>query len=335
MRWTRSLFSRSTTVHFGLDISSTAVKLIELQWVDSQYRIQTMGRQELPEALILGNRIQDISELARHIQDLLSKLHLWQRSDRQLQAIIAVPDACTIHKRVQISERLTEDDLEELVSLELSKCLPDTAEDIYYDFQSIGVAPQSGLKTVLIIAAYAHYITDRVAALRQLNIPVALVDTDSLAIQRTLPFLLSDPMQSSITVVLDLNTPSLKVLFFKQTNLLFIHEEEFDLAIQSLRSRDLVYRDYVWQKFKRACHFFHADYPFDHKIAQMLVSGEGAQCQQLIVWLQEQCDYPVDQANPFKHMSIAAAYEHQQLAQDAPLYLTALGLAKRVCSGHG
>lgn len=80
-----------------------------------------------------------------------------------------------------------------------------------------------------------------------------------------------------------------------------------------------------------ACHFLYAEYPHIAALDHIIVGGEGAQRSHVLSWLQQQCDRPVYSANPFVHMRAAAGCDLQQLHYDAPLYLTACGLAKRVC----
>lgn len=327
MHWSQSLFSSRRPILFGLDINSASVKLLELSRIEDRYCVQTYGQHTLAENIIVGNVVQDIPGLAQAVQELLIKVDLWSRSKGILQAVIAVPDACTIHKVIQVSERLTDCDLEELVSLELAKCIPDSLEDVYFDFKHRRSTSQSGIKDLLIIAARAQYVKDRVAALRHIGLPTTIVDVESLAMQRVLPFLLPDPSLLGITAILDLSSRFLKVFFFQQATLLWMHEEECDVAIY----QNGVYQEWILQCFKRACHFLYAEYPNSAPLEQIIVGGEGAQQATVLSWLQQQCDRPVYSANPFVHMQFAAGCDQQQLYADASLYLTACGLAKRVC----
>lgn len=327
MRWSQSLFSSRKPIIFGLDITSVSVKLLELSHVDEQYCVQTYGQLPLAENIIVGNIVQDIPALAQTVQALLTQVDLWSRSKGGLQAVIAVPDACTIHKTMQVSERLTDGDLEAFVSLELAKCIPDAIEDVYFDFKHRPDSSQSGIKEVLIIAARAQYVKDRVAALRQIGLPTTIVDVTSLAIQRVLPLLLSEPNFPAMIAILEVNARCLKVFFFQKRSLLWVHEEE----CEGLYYQDLVYLEAILKCFKRACHFLYAEYPRSAAIEQIIVGGEGAQHPTIVTWLQQRCERPVYCANPFVDMQFASGCDRQQLYVDAPLYLTACGLAKRGC----
>ncbi|MGV3739889.1 MAG: type IV pilus biogenesis protein PilM [Gammaproteobacteria bacterium] len=326
MRWSRSFFSSQKTFLFGLDINSAALRLLALTRLDDQYCVQVYGQELLAEHVMLGHHVQDIPALAHSIQNLLIKVDLWARPDLELHAAIAVPDACTFHKTIQVSERLQNDDLEELVSIELTKCIPETLTDIYYDFKPVGNTAQPGMKELLIVAARAKYIKDRVNALRSIDLNTSIVEVESLAVQRAVPFLDSQKVQG-ISVIIDMEDKYLKVFFFKQETLLFVHEEEL---IQSVNQENS-YLEEIMQRFKRACHFLSAKYAHSESLTQIVLAGSGAQNNKRLTYFQQFYDCPIYRANPFTQMKITDGYDKQQLTEEAPLYLTACGLAKRVC----
>ena len=327
MRWTRPFFSSRKTRLFGLDINSNAVSLLVLARSGEQYFVQAYGQERLPDQVIKGHDVQDITALAYSIQTLLHKLDLNDRTHWELQAAIAVPDACTLHKIIQVSERLQEADLEKLVSMELTKCIPESLTDIYYDFKQVGNAQQSGMKDMLIVAARAKYIKDRVSALRSIDLNTNIVEVESLALQRIISFCISKETKREINVILDLGYSLLKVFFFRQETLIFVYEEELTSSLEQESS----YLEEILLRFKRACHFLSAKYVQNDSLDQIILSGPGAKNPKNRQGLQQYYNCPILCANPFIHIQTAEGLNAQQLFSDAPLYLTAFGLAKRVC----
>lgn len=324
MRWAPSFLSSRQTRVIGLDISSSAVKLVELSRIDTQYCVRMVGRLDVADHVMMGNAVNDIPALAEAIQTLLKQVDLNTGSDRGLQAVIAVPDACTIVRTVQVSERLSDRDLEDLAWLELSQCIPDALEELHYDFKRLGQTEQPGIYHMLIMGARAQYVQDRVAALRQIGLTVRVVDIESLAVQRMLPSLLADIQTTGMIVVLDLGARFLKIFFFQQERLVFMHAEEFGFSAMN-------YPEGIIMRYQRACHFLYTEYPQAGVLSHMIVAGGGIIGQShLLPWLQAQCNLYVYRADPFAQMQIADSCDGIILQQDAPLYVTACGLAKRI-----
>jgi type IV pilus assembly protein PilM len=331
MRWTQSLFSSRKTRVLGLDISSSAVKLLELTRSGDCCCVQNFGKEILPEQVMSGHVVQDIPALAQAIQSLLFKLDISSRTDVALQAVIAVPDACTITRTIQVSECLADQDLEELALSELTQCIPDALEELYYDFKRLSHVVQPGIYPLLIMAARAQYVRDRVAAARQIGLAVTVVDIESLALQRMLPFILPQTKRYGITAILDLGARFFKVFFFRQDSLLFMHAEEFGVLALPSGLHENMYQVGILQMYQRACHFLSAEYPQREPVSHLILSGGGVLRQpDLVDWLQQQCELLVYRADPFAQMRVAEGCDLQQLQYEAPLYLTACGLAKRV-----
>ena len=324
MHWARYLLSSRHTRVVGLDISSSAVKLVELSRIHTQYCVQTMGRQDLADHVMVGNAVNDMPALADAIHTLLNQLDLMPHAEGRLRAVIAVPDACTITRTVQVSERLSERDLEELAWLELSQCIPDAIEELYYDFKRLGHTDQPGIYPMLIMAARAQYVQDRIAALRHIGLAVSVVDIESFALQRMLPGFLESIPSAEMIAILDLGARFLKIFFFQHGRLIFMHTEEFGLSA-------LHYPAGVLLRYQRACHFLYTEHPQAGTLSHMILAGGGViRYTHLLSWLQEQCDVPVYRADPFAQMQITEHCDGAMLQQDAPLYVTACGLAKRV-----
>ena len=327
MRWTRSFFSSRKTLQLGVDITPSAVKILVLNSLEKQYCVQAYGQELLPDQVIKGHDILDVSALTNSIQTLLLKLELNPNQLWALQAAIAVPDACTLHRTIQVSDRIKNADLEELVSMELAKYIPETLADIYYDFKYIGNAVSAGMKEVWIVAARAKYIRDRVDALRNANILTTTVEVESLALQRIMPFLMQEIHGQLLIAILDLGLSELKVYFFKQTTLLFVHEEE----INPISNAENTYLKEVLLKFKRAKNFLSTKFSQNETLSQIFLAGPGAQNPENVQGLQQFFACPILSANPFTHLQINHDLCERALHRDAPLYLTAFGLAKRGC----
>lgn len=336
MRWPSLVTSRKT-LFIGLDIATTAIKLLALYYKEERPWIHAYGYQPLAPGVMHGHFVQDISGLAQTIQQALTDLGLWSRAGLDLEIIIALPDACTIRKMITVSDRLSDADLEELVHLELDKWSSGSIHDLCFDFQRLSVSPDAAtnLKNILIVAARVQHVQDRVMALQSIGLRTKVVDIESFAIQRIFPSI-SQIAHEGVTLLLDINSPFLKIYFFKAQELIFLREEECEgLASPwhpKVRDPALhLYLESILLRIKRACHFFYAANPQCDDITHILLGGEGAQYTDLMAFIAQNMNKPIHLANPFLQMNVMQEIDVQHLYQESGLYLTACGLAKRVC----
>ena len=82
------------------------------------------------------------------------------------------------------------------------------------------------------------------------------------------------------------------------------------------------------QDIMRALQFFFTSTPY-HSVQHIAMFGGSAGVQGLVQAVQEQIKLPVHLLNPFEKMSFAATVHQSKLKNDAPMYLTACGLAMR------
>jgi type IV pilus assembly protein PilM len=336
MLWSGRFSVSRKPISLGVDLSSTAVKLVELLSVGQTYRVQKVGRVMLASDVMFGTEVLSSQGLADGLRQLLLEQGYWPPARRMFDVVIAVPDACTIRKHITVSDRLDDRDLEELVHIELEKFMPNKEgkrEDVCFDFKRlVSTASQGTLKEVLIVAARTQHIQQRVSAFRLLGIGVRVVDVESHAMQRALAWILSHLNQVGITVLLDLGAYFLKILFYQDNVLLFMREETFAChPVETLGVFDITYGNALLLHIKRAYHFFYSAFPQKEPILRMVLAGGGAKQSEILYFLSQQLNISIEIANPFVRMDMTTDGQHEQLNQEAPLYMTACGLAQRAC----
>ncbi len=328
MRWSRLLSSRKT-VFFGLDISFSTLKLLELYCADDHYWVNSYGHCVLGNDVMQGHFVRDIPALSQSIQQLLNDVGLYPRSDVILEAVIAVPDACTISKTISVSDRLNDQDLEELVRIELEKFVPGTTADLCYDFKRMGSSSPGALRNLLIVATRIQHVQDRIEALQLAGLRAKVVDIESFAIQRAFSFIVASPNENEVIIVLDVSVHALKVYFFKGATLVFLREEE--LSSVAMDQSALLYGESLMLRLKRACHFFYAAHAQSGEITQILLCGDGADDGDLLRVISKNFNKSTSIVNPFRHIRGADGVDMTSLLTNASSYLTACGLAKRGC----
>ncbi|PJD90659.1 MAG: hypothetical protein CK424_08280 [Legionella sp.] len=333
MRWPRLLSSRKT-IFFGLDITFSSIKLLELYRADDHYGVKSYGHCDLANDIMHGHFVRDIPALAKAIQQLLLDVGLYERPDVILEAVIAIPDACTISKTISVSDRLSDQDLEELVHLELEKFIPGSTADLCFDFKRLGSSSSHALQELLIVATRVQHVQDRLDALHHAGLRAKVVDIESFAIQRAFPFIMTSVSAQDVIMLLDVGHHVLKVYFFKHETLVFFREEELShepyLPDTATSSSDLFYGESLVLRIKRACHFFYAAHAQSAELTQILLSGDAVH-DDLLQFISKSFKKPTYKVNPFTQMKRVDGVDITALLSSAAMYLTACGLAKRGC----
>lgn len=179
MSFNFSLFSPKSPPLIGIDISSSAVKVLELS-ADGRanYRVERYAIEVLPKDAVLDGNIVDMEAVAEVVQ------RAWKRSGTSIKNVsIALPSSAVITKRIIMAAGLRDDEMEEQVRMEASHYIPFALEEVNLDFQILGTTPTSDEELdVLIAASRKERVEDRVAAVESVGLKVAEVDVESFAI---------------------------------------------------------------------------------------------------------------------------------------------------------
>jgi type IV pilus assembly protein PilM len=165
----------------GIDISSSAVKILEISGSGEDICVEGYGREEIPASALEGNMIKDVDVVANCIKKLVERLRFTSKN-----VALAVPDSAVISKVVQINEGLTDLEMEELVVIEADKYIPYPIDEINLDFEVLGhSAKSSSLLDVLIVASRAENVNTRVEAAHRAGLEPKIVDVESYAVERS------------------------------------------------------------------------------------------------------------------------------------------------------
>lgn len=304
----------------AIDINSGAVSLLQLTKYKHHYRIENYARIELPLQAIEGHVIKDYDAVMASLHALLEKSRLSAKS-----AVIAIPDVCSLNKIISINPCLTKSDIHELVAIEVEKYIQCALRDICFDFQVIGASRSNpDMLDLQIIASRTDFIQQRIALLKQVGFQVKIIDIQSIAIERTLKFLLSS--SKKITALLDLSSTIACFFVLHDTTIIFSYEERI-----SGECSDNGLRLFILAYLKRMLALYSTQH-FSLPIERIILSGDIILKKDLYSYIQEQLVIACSVANPCKNMSSQSAIHHQIIMQDSPLLMTLCGLALRTCT---
>ena len=114
-----SLFTPKTAPLIGVDISSTAVRLLQLGRSGSRYRVEHYAVESLPGNAVVEKNIVEVEAVGEAVRRALS------RSGSKLKhAAAAVAGSAVITKVITMPAELSEDDLEGQIQVEANQYIP-------------------------------------------------------------------------------------------------------------------------------------------------------------------------------------------------------------------
>ena len=123
----------------GVDISSTAIKLVELaETGKGTYRLERYAIEPLVRDVVTDGNIANLDL----VTDALKRAHK-KLGSRHRNVALALPAAMVITKKIIVPAGQKEEDLELQVEAEANQYIPFALDEVNLDFQIIGPAPNN------------------------------------------------------------------------------------------------------------------------------------------------------------------------------------------------
>ncbi|HET7096524.1 MAG TPA: type IV pilus assembly protein PilM, partial [Casimicrobiaceae bacterium] len=165
----------------GIDLSSTALKLVELsESGKGTYRLERYAIEPLVRDVVVDGNIANLDL----VSDALKRAHK-RLGTRNRNAALALPSAMVITKKIIVPAGQKEEDLELLVEAEANQYIPFALDEVNLDFQTLGPAPNNPDESeVLIAASRKEKVEDRVAVAEAAGLKPRVMDVESYAMQQ-------------------------------------------------------------------------------------------------------------------------------------------------------
>jgi type IV pilus assembly protein PilM len=350
-----SFLTESTPPLIGIDISSTAIKMVELaENGRGNYKLEAYSIAPLPkDAMVDGN----VSNLEAVVDAM--KLAWKLLGSREKRAALALPAAAVISKKVLMTADLREEDMEVQVEAEANQYIPFSLDEVNIDFQVIGPAPNSDEEVeVLIAASRKEKIEDRVAAAEGAGLKVIVMDVETYATEAAYTLIanqLPNSGREQTVMIVDVGASMIHINVLHDNKSVYTREQSFGggqltQEIQrrfglSLEEAEIAkrkgglpesYEHEVLQPFvqslamevARALQFFTSSTQYN-RVDHIVLAGGCAAIPAVDVMVQDRTQVNTVVANPFHAMAIGTKLKQQQAVIDAPALLIACGLAMR------
>ncbi|GAC1628076.1 MAG: pilus assembly protein PilM [Nevskia sp.] len=351
----QSLFGGGSRELIGLDISSSAVKLLELSRRGERYTVEAYAVEPLPPNCVTDKQIAEPKAVGEAIARAVARAGTKTRN-----VAVAVAGSAVITKVIGMPSSLKENDMEEQIKAEADQYIPYPIDEVNLDFQVLGPSVrEKDTVDVLLAACRKEQVEQRMAALEIAGLKPLVVDIEAYALENACMFLThqmpSGGIDKTVAVVdMGASTTSLLVLHSLQTvytrdqafggkqlteDIMRFYGMTFEEAGKAKRFGKLpdTYQTEVLghfiadmaQQIDRSLQFFFAAASRHNAIDQMILAGGCAQIPGVDKVISERLQIPCVVAQPFAKMSVAARARPQQLAQDEASMLISAGLAFR------
>ncbi|BBN89812.1 pilus assembly protein PilM [Azospira sp. I09] len=222
-----SIFNPKAKPLIGLDISSSAVKMVELSGnAKDGFRVERYTIEVLSRDVIADGNIVNLEAAAESVK------RAWKRMGTSTrQVAMALPAAAVITKKIIVPAGQREEELEVLVESEANQYIPFALEEVNLDFQVIGPAPSSPDEVeVLIAASRKEKVEDRVAVAEAAGLKAAVMDVESYAalaafelIERQLP----DQGKNQVVAIVDIGANVTNLTVMRNGQQVYAREQAF------------------------------------------------------------------------------------------------------------
>lgn len=350
-----ALFNPKARSLLGLDVSSSAVKLVELATNGKGgYRVERYAIEVLPKDSVSDGNIVNLEAVVESVK------RAWKRLGTPTRNVaMALPTSAVITKKIIVPAGLRDEELGILVETEANQYIPFAIEEVNLDYQIVGRAPMAADELeVLIAASKKERVEDRVAVADAAGLKAVVLDVESLAalsafelIQRQLP----DGGKNQVIALVDAGAHVTTLTVMRNGQQVYSREQIFggnqltqDIArhygmntedAEAAKRGGNLPENYVTElqmpflenlalEISRALQFFFTSTQYNH-VDHIVLAGGCAVIPGIdeVVAVRTQVNTII--ANPFAGMGVSDRIRPKALQSDASALMIACGLALR------
>lgn len=348
------LFSRKAPPLLGLDISSTAVKLLELSRSGNRYRVESYAVEPLAPNAVVEKNITDPEAVGETIRRAVKR-----SGTRAKHAAVAVAGSAVITKVITMPAGLSDDEMESQIQLEADQYIPYPLEEVNLDFEVIGPSAKNPETVdVLLAASRSENVDVRVAALESAGLVAEIVDVEAYAMENAFQLIadqLPDRGRDKTIAVVDIGATMTTFNVMHDLKSIYTREQVFggkQLTEEIMRRYGLSYeeagmakkhgglpdnyvpevldpfKEAMAQQVSRSLQFFFSSTQYN-SVDHIVLAGGSASITGIRDLMEAKIGTPVTIANPFANMALSSRIKPQGLSSDAPALMIACGLALR------
>ena len=349
------IFKAKAPPLFGLDISSSSVKMLEIvEAGKGGYLVERYAIEPLPRDAVVDGNINNLEAVTEAVKRGHKRL-----ATRTKHVAMAVPSGAVITKKIVVAAGLREEELEIQVETEANQYIPFALEEVNLDFQVAGPSPTNPEEQeVLIAATRKEKVEDRVAVAESAGLKAIVMDVESFSQMAALGLVvrqLPNAGKDQNIAVVDVGANVMNVSVLRNEQSVYTREQAFggnqltqditgrygmtpeeaenakrtgglpdDFEAEVLRP----FMENLSMEVQRALQFFFTSTSYS-QVDHILLAGGSAVIPGLDEVVHTRTQVPTMVANPFAAMQTSQRIQLKRLIQDAPSLIVACGLAMR------
>jgi type IV pilus assembly protein PilM len=348
-----SLFFRSSSSAFGIDLSDLSIKAVAVQRAHHKDTVLSYGAIGLPSGAIVDGEIQRPEVVQQAIVDLLYRTGPKKITSRDV--ICSLPETKEF-LRILTLPRMKPEDVEEAIKWEIEANIPLTLDQVYYDWQILDerfVAEENKM-SILVVVVERSVVDQFMNVLEGAGLNVVGLETESVAQARAL---LSEQDRNETTLIVDIGDRRTSFLIavghvpcftssvplssqmisdaiakelqipFEDADRLKVQEGLGSLAVQSpvFRAAEPILES-IAGEIDRTIGFFEGTLRYTNRIDRIIFCGGGSNLQGVIPYMTRRLGRLVEAGDPWAAMQLGGAIPVIPREQSIS-YSTAIGLA--------
>jgi type IV pilus assembly protein PilM len=336
----------------GLDIGSSSIKAVGLEWGKKNPKLKHFGVIPLPPEAIVDGAFMDSATIIESIRSLIEGLRIKTRN-----VAVSISGHSVIIKKINVPA-MSEVQLEESIRWEAEQYIPFDIEDVHLDFQILDEPVGQDQMAVLLVAAKKDMINDYTTVIEEAGLHPLIVDVDSFAIENAYNLNYESPEDEVVALVnigagvmtinvlkagtsaftRDISIGGRQITEDIQKRLKLTYEEAENLKVQerdtSAQSQEVEriiqgMAEQLATEVRRSLEFFAAS-SSGSEIKRVFLGGGCARIQMLPPMIEERVGIPVEVFNPFAKVDYNPDhFDPEYIKKMAPLAAVGVGLALR------
>lgn len=178
----------------GVDITSSAVRLVELKRMADGMRLESVALCPLVEGAVVERRIHNPDDVVRALSQAVS-----QAGPSTRNTVVALPSSAIITKTIELPRVFGDDEIEAYITSHSDQHIPFAFHDTAFDFQRLGAsAKEADCQDVLLVAGRHQDINLLLDIVTRSGLSGVAVDVESFAIERVLALPDQQPLPDQV-----------------------------------------------------------------------------------------------------------------------------------------